>query len=315
MVIDSEAPTVELTLSSFIENSPIAIVGLEADGSIVQGNRAFHVLTQQALADRMPLPFAELISAAKRAEGEAIIRKALAGEIPDEAQQLELTLPSGNELIVSALFSRFTGENLLVQLIDITEQKNLELRFSHSQKMQAVGQLAGGVAHDFNNLLTAMIGFCDLLLMRHPAGDQSFADIMQIKQNANRAANLVRQLLAFSRRQTLQPKVLDLTDVLAELSNLIRRLIGENIELKMIHGRDIGHVRADQGQLEQVLINLAVNARDAMPGGGALTIATHRTRVDRAHPLPRDLIAPSEEDTAIPPGEYVLVEVIDTGCG
>jgi two-component system cell cycle sensor histidine kinase/response regulator CckA len=181
--------------------------------------------------------------------------------------------------------------------------------------MQAVGQLAGGVAHDFNNLLTAMIGFCDLLLMRHPAGDQSFADIMQIKQNANRAANLVRQLLAFSRRQTLQPKVLDLTDVLAELSNLIRRLIGENIELKMVHGREIGHVRADQGQLEQVLINLAVNARDAMTGGGALTIRTSKTLIDRDHPLPRDLMAPAEEDSTIPNGDYVLVEVIDTGCG
>jgi two-component system, cell cycle sensor histidine kinase and response regulator CckA len=160
-----------------------------------------------------------------------------------------------------------------------------------------------------------MIGFCDLLLMRHPAGDQSFADIMQIKQNANRAANLVRQLLAFSRRQTLQPKVLDLTDVLAELSNLIRRLIGENIELKMVHGRDIGHVRADQGQLEQVLINLAVNARDAMTNGGVLTIQSSLSQIDKKHPLPRHLIAPAEEDSAIPDGAYILVEVIDTGCG
>jgi two-component system cell cycle sensor histidine kinase/response regulator CckA len=151
--------------------------------------------------------------------------------------------------------------------------------------------------------------------MRHPAGDQSFADIMQIKQNANRAANLVRQLLAFSRRQTLQPKVLDLTDVLAELSNLIRRLIGENIELKMIHGRDIGHVKADQGQLEQVLINLAVNARDAMLGGGTLTIQTSKVTIGPRSPLSRDLIAPAEEDSVIPNGDYILVEVIDTGCG
>ena len=140
--------------------------------------------------------------------------------------------------------------------------------------MQAVGQLAGGVAHDFNNLLTAMIGFCDLLLLRFRPGDPSFADIMQIKQNANRAANLVRQLLAFSRQQTLQPRVLNITDVLAELSHLLRRLIGENIELKVVHGRDLGLVKVDQGQLEQVIINLAVNARDAMPGGGTLTIRT-----------------------------------------
>jgi two-component system cell cycle sensor histidine kinase/response regulator CckA len=171
------------------------------------------------------------------------------------------------------------------------------------------------VAHDFNNLLTAMIGFCDLLLMRHPAGDQSFADIMQIKQNANRAANLVRQLLAFSRRQTLQPKIIELTDVLAELSNLVRRLIGENIELKMIHGRDIPNIRADQGQLEQVLINLAVNARDAMKGGGTLTIKSSLSTISKQNPLSGELVPPSDEDAQIPDGQYVLVEVIDTGTG
>lgn len=319
MVAEDTTVMTENPLSQFIENSPIPILGLETDGLIVQGNRAFHLLTQNTVIDKLPLPFASLLAGGKKSESETILKKALAGEIPDTPQPMELTLPGGVELIVSVLFSRFYSQSqdspLIVHLIDITEQKNLELRFSHSQKMQAVGQLAGGVAHDFNNLLTAMIGFCDLLLMRHPAGDQSFADIMQIKQNANRAANLVRQLLAFSRRQTLQPKVLDLTDVLAELSNLIRRLIGENIELKMIHGRDIGHVRADQGQLEQVLINLAVNARDAMAGGGVLTIRSSRSRVDREHPLPRDLVAPAEEELSIPAGDYVHVEVVDTGCG
>jgi two-component system, cell cycle sensor histidine kinase and response regulator CckA len=169
-----------------------------------------------------------------------------------------------------------------------------------------VVQLAGGVAHDFNNLLTAMIGFCDLLLLRFRPGDPSFADIMQIKQNANRAANLVRQLLAFSRQQTLQPRVLSITDVLAELSHLLHRLIGENIELKVVHGRDLGLVKVDQGQLEQVIINLAVNARDAMPGGGTLTIRTGNMSSEysmrRGHEV-------------MPPGEYVLVEVTDTGIG
>ena len=306
-------------IDSFIENSPIAIVKLDNEGRITKGNRSFHVLTQQTLLSRLPVPFIELLAASKKAEGEALLNKALSGEPPTEIQSFELALPNAVEVIVSAYFGKLDGEHtpgqLILHLIDITEQKNLELRFAHSQKMQAVGQLAGGVAHDFNNLLTAMIGFCDLLLMRHPAGDQSFADIMQIKQNANRAANLVRQLLAFSRRQTLQPKVLDLTDVLAELSNLIRRLIGENIELKMIHGRDISHVRADQGQLEQVLINLAVNARDAMTSGGALTIRTSMAVINSENPLSRDLIAPAEEDTKIPNGQYVLIEVIDTGCG
>ncbi len=198
------------------------------------------------------------------------------------------------------------GGNLMLYLIDVTEQKSLEAQFVQSQKMQAVGQLAGGVAHDFNNLLTAMIGFCDLLLLRSRPGDPAFADIMQIKQNANRAANLVRQLLAFSRQQTLQPRILDITDVLVELAHLLRRLIGENITLEFEHGRDLGLVKVDQGQLEQVVINLAVNARDAMPNGGQLTIRTanlsHSTAVRRGHEV-------------MPGGDYVLIEVADTGLG
>jgi two-component system cell cycle sensor histidine kinase/response regulator CckA len=198
------------------------------------------------------------------------------------------------------------GSVLTLHFIDITEQKNLEIQFAQSQKMQAIGQLAGGVAHDFNNLLTAMIGFCDLLLLRSPPGDPSFADIMQIKQNANRAANLVRQLLAFSRQQTLQPRVLNITDVLYELRHLIERLIGENIKLDVVHGRDLGLAKVDQGQLEQVIINLAVNARDAMPGGGALAIRTANVRQDQ-------ILRRGHE--AMPVGDYVLIEVTDTGIG
>jgi len=306
------------TVDNFIQHSPIAIVKLDAHGNIITGNLAFHSLTRNTLADRLPLPFSDLLLAEKKGEAEALLKKILHGEMPVDAPSFEIALHQPS-IFVSASFTRFDHDGgdafLIAHLRDITEVKNLDMRFTHSQKMQAVGQLAGGVAHDFNNLLTAMIGFCDLLLMRHPAGDQSFADIMQIKQNANRAANLVRQLLAFSRRQTLQPKVLDLSDVLAELSNLVRRLIGENIELKMIHGRDLGHIRADQGQLEQVIINLAVNARDAMTNGGVLTIRTSSAVIDRKHPLAGNLIAPAEEDTIIPDGAYVLVEVIDTGCG
>ena len=308
----------ESSLDRFIEFSPIAIAKLDASGRVMRGNEAFHALTQNTLKDKLPLHFLELLAEAKRPEVEAQLARAQQ-QSQKEAATFELVLPNKNMVTVSAFLSQLENngpqKELFLHLIDITEQKNLEMRFSHSQKMQAVGQLAGGVAHDFNNLLTAMIGFCDLLLMRHPAGDQSFADIMQIKQNANRAANLVRQLLAFSRRQTLQPKVLDLTDVLAELSNLIRRLIGENIELKMVHGRDLAHVRADQGQLEQVLINLAVNARDAMQQGGTLTIQSSKAHIGQGHSLPRDLIAPAEEDSVIPEGEYVLVEVADTGTG
>jgi two-component system, cell cycle sensor histidine kinase and response regulator CckA len=190
--------------------------------------------------------------------------------------------------------------------IDLTGQKSLEVQFAQSQKMQAVGQLAGGVAHDFNNLLTAMIGFCDLLLLRLRSDDPSFSDIMQIQQNANRAANLTRQLLAFARQQTLQPRVLDITDVLIDLSHLLRRLIGENIELKVAHGSDLGPIKVDQGQLEQVIINMAVNARDAMPDGGRLVIRT--ANVNQAHPVRRG-------HELMPAGDYVQIEVADSGVG
>ncbi len=207
----------------------------------------------------------------------------------------------------AAKLSSFNREEiLLIQFIDISEQKRLEQQFIQSQKMQAVGQLAGGIAHDFNNLLTAMIGFCDLLLQRYMPNDPSYMDVVQIKQNANRAANLVRQLLAFSRQQNLQPKVITITDTLAELSALLRRLLGAGIDLQMIHGRDLWPVRVDASQLEQVIINLAVNARDAMSKGGSLIIRTGHHHVSRSQQLGPDLI---------PVGDYVLIEVVDTGHG
>ncbi len=213
---------------------------------------------------------------------------------------------------VAALFAsrieRGEGENadIIVHAVDTTDQKNLELQFAQAQKMQAVGQLAGGIANDFNNLLTAIIGFYDLLLMRHQAGDHFFSDIMQIKQNANRAANLVRQLLAFSRQQTLKLEVLSVTDVLADLTNLLRRLIGEMIEMKMVHGRDVSYIKADQGQFEQVIINLAVNARDAMSGDGTLTISIDNVTQVQSVRMGHDML---------PRGDYVLIKVKDTGTG
>lgn len=307
-----------LNINSFIEMSPIAILRLSAKGEIVEANAAFRKMMQGQLPTNRTIQLIEFIDPDDRLRFQEAIDKLSSegGEIPPLS--MTLRLPNTQALIVFCYISVMQPDGhepvIILHIIDQTEQKNLEMRFSHSQKMQAVGQLAGGVAHDFNNLLTAMIGFCDLLLMRHPAGEPSFADIMQIKQNANRAANLVRQLLAFSRRQTLQPKNIDLTDVLAELSNLIRRLIGENIQMKMQHGRDIGLVRADQGQLEQVIINLAVNARDAMKEGGTLTIRTSNVNIEGPQSLPRGLIAPTDDDV-ITGGDYVLVEVEDSGTG
>ncbi len=274
------------------------------------GQSASHILNQS---------FLPLLAEEYRDEVQARIQQLLVSkrQVPDSAP-LSVTFTHQPETSASLSLAYLPQADdsaaIVVHLIDTSEQKALEEKYAHSQKMHAVGQLAGGIAHDFNNLLTAMIGFCDLLLMRHPAGDPSFADIMQIKQNANRAANLVRQLLAFSRRQTLQPKELNITDVLAELSNLIRRLIGEHIELNIQHGRDLWPMMADHGQLEQVVINLAVNARDAMANGGQLTIRTSNVSLRYTNDIPRSFIKPSG-DEPIARGDYILLEVMDTGTG
>ncbi len=315
---ETQSPATESRLQSFVERSPIPLARLDEDSHILECNAAFHRLMQDTLTDNTPVKLMSLLDEDDQKVVAVRIASTLKGQVPPDPVELELKLPNGTRISMSLYMSLMPDnsgqEYVMVHAIDTTEQKNLEMRFAHSQKMQAVGQLAGGVAHDFNNLLTAMIGFCDLLLMRHPAGDPSFADIMQIKQNANRAANLVRQLLAFSRRQTLQPKTLDLTNTVAELSNLVRRLIGENIELNMIHGRDLWDIKADQGQLEQVIINLAVNARDAMPDGGTLTIRTSNVTIGKSNPIYPDFIAPSQEES-IANGEYIQIEIIDTGEG
>ena len=176
--------------------------------------------------------------------------------------------------------------SLLAVLSDATELKTLEAQFVQSQKMQAVGQLAGGVAHDFNNLLTAINGHCDLLLMRHEVADVEHGDLMQIRQNANRAAALVRQLLAFSRKQTLRPTVINLQDTLSELTHLLNRLLTDKVTLRIEHGPDLAPVRVDERQIEQVIMNLVVNARDAMPRGGEVRITTRNVRLG-ARPAPR----------------------------
>src|SRR5436190_23927129 len=165
---------------------------------------------------------------------------------------------------------------------DVTDQRHLEEQFRQSQKMEAVGQLAGGIAHDFNNLLTAILGNTQLLLRDLPAGDAKRGDVEEIRKASERAASLTRQLLAYSRRQMLQPVVLDLNIVVAEMDKMLRRLIGEHIALATVLAPDLGHVRADPNQIEQVIVNLAINARDAMTEGGKLTIETSNVELDEA---------------------------------
>jgi two-component system, cell cycle sensor histidine kinase and response regulator CckA len=308
-----EALSAELAgLRNQLETVPVGMAVLDSHGCVVECNPACRDLL--VCDDPINQPIVEFVRPADR----AVLAQRLSGMLDDTqmAVPIDVEIEGTGHRVVSMYFSRRPAETeteahgpggLALHMIDTTEKKKLEIQFSQSQKMQAVGQLAGGIAHDFNNLLTAMIGFCDLLLQRYQPGEQSFSDIMQIKQNANRGARLVRQLLAFSRQQTLQPRVLDVTDVLTELSSLLHRLLGESVDLKFVHGRDLGKVKVDQGQLEQVIINLAVNARDAMPRGGKLIIGTRNcsllSEIDRAHA------------EIMPAGDYVMITVTDTGIG
>jgi two-component system, cell cycle sensor histidine kinase and response regulator CckA len=312
---------------SLFDVAPMAIAITDPEGAIVDCNKAFEILSNRTRAILVGSHLTDrLISDDRRAFGTELER-VLSGDI--DGSHLDVRV-EGTSVAQTSVFvgplsapeldpARAGGdangpafrvaeniEGAVAHFIDVTEQKNLEVQFAQAQKMQAMGQLAGGVAHDFNNLLTAMIGFCDLLLQRHAAGDPSFADIMQIKQNSNRAANLVRQLLAFSRKQPLQPKELNVTDALMELSHLLTRLNGESIEFKLVHGRELGVVRVDPGQFDQMIINLAVNARDAMPGGGTLTITTGVDEFSKPTQVGAE---------QAPPGRYLRVAVSDTGKG
>ncbi|MEX0582925.1 MAG: PAS domain S-box protein, partial [Sneathiella sp.] len=246
----------ELHFRRFFEAAPIGILLLDGDGIVREVNPAFRALTGTVINKAVGSHVTTLVQDSDHALLQQKLIEASASDMA--APSVEVKLLGATERAASFYISAIAGEDpdagrLLVHVIDTSAQRSLEVQFAQSQKMQAVGQLAGGIAHDFNNLLTAMIGFCDLLLLRHQVGDPSYSDINQIKQNANRAAGLVRQLLAFSRQQTLRPEVTDLTDVLAELSNLLRRLIGEAIQLKISHARDLWLVKVDRGQFEQVV--------------------------------------------------------------
>ncbi len=207
---------------------------------------------------------------------------------------------------LNCYLTQLNDKKFLAQFIDMAPQKRLEQQFIQSQKMQAIGQLAGGVAHDFNNLLTGISGFCDLLLQRFMSNDPSYSDIIQIKQNSNRAANLVRQLLAFSRQQTLQFKIIDITETLSELTTLLQRLMGAGIDLNIQHGKNLWFIKVDVGQIEQVVVNLAVNARDAMNNNGKLIIKTQNMTIDHPKIVTQD---------TMPIGDYMCLEVSDTGHG
>ena len=287
------------------QNLPVPLLKVAPDGSVQSFNRMASGLIGETLAPSVQL--SELMEGLGRSIGDWL-GDTLAGRTAQPSEFLRLKR-TDREVFVQVTLNRITEKGdpaLIAVLNDATELKSLEAQFVQSQKMQAIGQLAGGVAHDFNNLLTAISGHCDLLLLRHDQGDPDFGDLVQINQNANRAAALVGQLLAFSRKQTLRPETLNLRDTLSDLTHLLNRLVGEKVRLTLSHDPVLQPIRADKRQLEQVLMNLVVNARDAMPDGGEIRIVTECTHLKE--PLTRDRVT-------VHAGDYVTVEVTDQGVG
>ena len=302
------------TLSWLFDFAPISIVLCDSQNQILNVNKT---AAEFFKLDKKKLTGQSFLNLIQEEDQTKLITNLSQHQTREDTITLDVKLTSpNNEERIASLFIKPTYHlhdsataaplGYSIYILDATSRKNLEIQFAQAQKMQAMGQLAGGVAHDFNNLLTAMIGFCDLLLQRHGIGDPSFADIIQIKNNANRAAGLVRQLLAFSRKQPLKPKLIDVTENFVELSHMLKRILGEQITLKFYHGADLGYIRVDPVQFSQVIINLAVNAKDAMNNRGTLSITTRTESLLEPYQFGADTIAP---------GDFVVIEVSDTGCG
>ncbi|HVZ27141.1 MAG TPA: ATP-binding protein [Rhizomicrobium sp.] len=290
--------------AGLFRDAPMGVALADAEGVITEANAAFAQFF--ALDNLIARNCADLVDPHDGPAVKDLIRRAAGGQAGKQAIELRSPSERMGDLFASPLHFATGLPGAVLYLVDVSEQKALEIKFAQSQKMQAVGQLAGGVAHDFNNLLTVIIGNCEFLLMRHPAGDPSFKEINEVHQNALRAAALVGQLLAFSRKQTMQPKTLALGDVVGELAQMLRRLLGEGTQLSLERDSDLWSVHADEAQLSNAIINLVVNARDAMPQGGTVTIKTRNETIATATPL----------GTAImPAGDYVVIEVADTGTG
>jgi two-component system, cell cycle sensor histidine kinase and response regulator CckA len=300
----ADRPDPDQILEDF-ENVPVALLRFASDGSMRAANRAARELIGIApgeahmfhdLFEGLGRPVQDWLSAIvseRHPGGSEVLRSRLGS--PDSFVQLTL------RRVVD-----MGRPGVLAVLQDATAMKLLEAQFVQSQKMQAIGQLTGGIAHDFNNLLTAISGHCDLLLLMHKREDADYADLVQIQQNANRAAALVGQLLAFSRKQTLKPERVDLHEVLSDMAHLMNRLLGERVSLRLLHAPELGPIRADKRQLEQVVMNLVVNARDAMPEGGEIRVETEALTLKTE--LRRDR-------ALVPPGDYALIRVSDTGMG
>ncbi|KQO80936.1 PAS domain-containing sensor histidine kinase [Rhizobium sp. Leaf262] len=304
-----------MRFTRFFNNTPMAIASLDGDGRILRTNAPFlklfsgvvgrddidnGVVLDAVLHENDKPKLSQAIDAAKDRQGD--IPPFDSRHPTDDARHFRFYVHA-----VIDQDDEAPEEVAIVYAIEVTEQKALETQMAQTQKMNAVGTLAGGIAHDFNNVLTAILLSSDHLLLQARPADASFADLMEIKRNANRAAVLVRQLLAFSRKQTMRPAVLNLTDVIGDLRMLVDRLIsGTNVKLEVDYGRDLWPVKTDLSQFEQVLINLCVNARDAMPDGGKIKIITRNMSA-------QDVVALGRSD--IPSEDLVMIEVADTGTG
>lgn len=308
----------EVRFARFFNNAPMAIATINKGGEVVRNNAVFARLFKAASLAEGPVKLLSLIKEKENQPLSRLLQDAAHGKAMIDPLDVEILPPVGQEgrpddersaRIYLSSFGEGDEEVAAIYAIDTTEQRALEAQFAQSSKMNAIGHLAGGIAHDFNNLLTAIIGFADLLLTTHRPTDPSFQDVMQIKQNASRAAGLVRQLLAFSRRQTLRLQVLKLNDVLSDLTVLLERLIGAKVKLDVQLGRDLWLVKADINQFEQVVINLAVNARDAMPNGGTLTVRTRNMNEEEVRTSPHKAMLGGDAS------EFVLIEVEDSGTG
>jgi two-component system cell cycle sensor histidine kinase/response regulator CckA len=300
----------EVRFMRFFDHTPMAIATVDRGGTVVRANARFAKLAQNLNGDGgAAKSIFRAVNARDRGQLIAAINQAAEGQgdiAPVEAM-LDAPKERWAQFFVTAVEEgERDTEAAIVYMLETTERRALENQINQSQKMDMVGQLAGGIAHDFNNVLSAIMMANDFLLNAHKPTDPSFQDIMQIKQNATRAATLVRQLLAFSRRQTLRPQVLDLGDALSDLTMLLRRLIGEKVKLDLVHGRDLWPVKVDVSQFEQVIVNLAVNARDAMADGGTLTVKTVNVTADEA------ALAAYK---GMPAADYVRIDVADTGTG
>jgi two-component system cell cycle sensor histidine kinase/response regulator CckA len=307
-----EGDAAQARFARFFQSAPFGIAILAPDGRIGSANAAFSRMVLDG-ANGIGVAAAEALCRAAgpemRAAVEAGLKRALSGRA--SLAPVEITVGAKRDHVTRVYMSPFAAagvarEAAILYVIDATEQKALEAKFAQSQKMEVVGKLAGGIAHDFNNMLTAILGFSDMLLTMHRPKDLAYKDIMNIKSSANRAAELVRKLLALARQQTLQNEVVNLGDVLTDESSLLKRYLGEKSELKISTAADLWYVMTDKHEFVQALFNLITNAKDAMPDGGTLTIAARNVTERDSQKLPH------REFT---PGEYVLIEVGDTGHG